>query len=199
MCMNAGEFQCPVLNKVFTEFTHIVAVKTTGNVFCYEVCFSVGQQFSQTFLQVIYGFYAYILYALCTWLTQAIKELNIKTKNWKELLTDEPFTKDDLITIQVVIALRYIKFVCTKIISCFCLHSQTFYICYCTLQNPNALDSKVLLDFDHVKKSLKVDDEGQFSLLVGSIMVRMCFDLFMMLTFYFPVPRTKQNEFRSNL
>lgn len=33
-----GEFQCPVLNKVFTEFTHIVAVKTTGNVFCYEVC-----------------------------------------------------------------------------------------------------------------------------------------------------------------
>lgn len=34
-----GEFHCPVLNKVFTEFTHIVAVKTTGNVFCYEVCF----------------------------------------------------------------------------------------------------------------------------------------------------------------
>lgn len=35
----AGEFHCPVLNKVFTEFTHIVAVKTTGNVFCYEVLF----------------------------------------------------------------------------------------------------------------------------------------------------------------
>lgn len=32
---------------------------------------------------------------------QAIKELNIKIKNWKELLTDEPFTKEDLITIQV--------------------------------------------------------------------------------------------------
>ncbi|XP_039117710.1 peptidyl-prolyl cis-trans isomerase CYP65 [Dioscorea cayenensis subsp. rotundata] len=86
-----GEFHCPVLNKVFTEFTHIVAVKTTGNVFCYE----------------------------------AIKELNLKTKNWRELLTDEPFTKDDLITIQ----------------------------------NPNALDAKVLLDFDHVKNSLKLDDE----------------------------------------
>ncbi|XP_038684064.1 peptidyl-prolyl cis-trans isomerase CYP65-like isoform X2 [Tripterygium wilfordii] len=86
-----GEYHCPVLNKVFTEFTHIIAVKTTGNVFCYE----------------------------------AIKELNIKTKNWKELLTDEPFTKEDLVTIQ----------------------------------NPNALDSKVTLDFDHVKKSLKVDDE----------------------------------------
>ncbi|XP_022963268.1 peptidyl-prolyl cis-trans isomerase CYP65-like [Cucurbita moschata] len=86
-----GEFQCPVLNKVFTEFTHIVAIKTTGNVFCYE----------------------------------AIKELNIKTKNWKELLTDEPFSREDIITIQ----------------------------------NPTALDSKVLLDFDHVKKSLKVDNE----------------------------------------
>lgn len=35
----AGEYQCPVLNKVFTEFTHIIAVKTTGNVFSYEVCF----------------------------------------------------------------------------------------------------------------------------------------------------------------
>ncbi|XP_027075149.1 peptidyl-prolyl cis-trans isomerase CYP65 isoform X2 [Coffea arabica] len=87
-----GEYHCPVLNKVFTEFTHIVAVKTTGNVFCYE----------------------------------AIKELNLKTKNWKELLTDEPFTREDLITIQ----------------------------------NPNALDSRALLDFDHVKNSLKVDDEA---------------------------------------
>ncbi|KAL5819792.1 hypothetical protein ACOSQ4_023634 [Xanthoceras sorbifolium] len=86
-----GEFHCPVLNKVFTEYTHIVAVKTTGNVFCYE----------------------------------AIKELNIKTKNWKELLTDEPFTKEDLITIQ----------------------------------NPNALDGKITLEFDHVKKGLKLDDE----------------------------------------
>ncbi|KAJ0097357.1 hypothetical protein Patl1_28514 [Pistacia atlantica] len=86
-----GEYHCPVLNKVFTEFTHIVAVRTTGNVFCYD----------------------------------AIKELNIKTKNWKELITDEPFTKEDLITIQ----------------------------------NPNALDNKVTLDFDHVKKGLKLDDE----------------------------------------
>ncbi|CAI6010123.1 unnamed protein product, partial [Closterium sp. NIES-65] len=61
-----GEYHCPVLKKVFTEFTHIVAVKTTGNVFCYE----------------------------------AIKELNVKPKNWKELLTDEPFTRADIITIQ---------------------------------------------------------------------------------------------------
>ncbi|XP_020520929.1 peptidyl-prolyl cis-trans isomerase CYP65 isoform X2 [Amborella trichopoda] len=86
-----GEFHCPVLNKVFTEFTYIVAVRPTGNVFSYE----------------------------------AVKELNLKSKNWKELLTDEPFTREDLITIQ----------------------------------NPNALDAKVLTDFDHVKNGLKVDDE----------------------------------------
>ncbi|KAH9329671.1 hypothetical protein KI387_001779, partial [Taxus chinensis] len=86
-----GKYHCPVLDKVFTEFTHIVAVKTTGNVFCYE----------------------------------AIKELNVKPKNWRELLTDEPFSKEDLITIQ----------------------------------NPNALDANVLLEFDHVKKDLKVEDE----------------------------------------
>lgn len=61
-----GEYQCPVLHKVFTEFSHIVAVKTTGNVFSYE----------------------------------AIKELNLKPKNWKDLLTDDPFTKEDMIMIQ---------------------------------------------------------------------------------------------------
>jgi hypothetical protein len=44
-----------------------------------------------------------IRYLMVLWLPmcQAIKELNIKPKNWKELLTDEPFTRDDLITIQV--------------------------------------------------------------------------------------------------
>lgn len=30
------------------------------------------------------------------------------------------------------------------------------------LQNPNALDSKVLFEFDHVKNSLKLDDEGEY-------------------------------------
>lgn len=33
-----GEYMCPVLNKVFTEHTHIVAIKPTGNVYCWEVC-----------------------------------------------------------------------------------------------------------------------------------------------------------------
>lgn len=29
------------------------------------------------------------------------------------------------------------------------------------MQNPNALDSKVLLEFDHVKNDLKLEDEGK--------------------------------------
>ncbi|QCD79611.1 Ras-related C3 botulinum toxin substrate 1 [Vigna unguiculata] len=60
---------------------------------------------------------------------KTLKGIYIKTKNWKELLTDEPFTRDDLITIR----------------------------------NPNALDDRVLLDFDHVKNDLKVDDEGMLA------------------------------------
>lgn len=99
----AGEYHCPVLNKVFTEFTHIVAVRTTGNVFCYEVhchfdCLLISSLwisfYKITWLLQLYIFVAFVL--------QAIKELNLKTKNWKELLTDEPFTREDLITIQVL-------------------------------------------------------------------------------------------------
>lgn len=31
------EYQCPVLFKLFTKHSHIVAIKNTGNVFSYEV------------------------------------------------------------------------------------------------------------------------------------------------------------------
>eukprot|EP00976_Prorocentrum_cordatum_P102740 1193186-Prorocentrum_minimum.AAC.3 len=31
---------------------------------------------------------------------QAVQELNVKAKNWKDLVTDEPFTRADLVTIQ---------------------------------------------------------------------------------------------------
>mmetsp|Transcript_30121 Transcript_30121/g.57842 ORF Transcript_30121/g.57842 Transcript_30121/m.57842 type:complete len:606 (+) Transcript_30121:83-1900(+) len=61
-----GNFCCPVLSKVFTDSTHIVANKKSGHVYC----------------------------------MQAIEELNIKCKNWKDLITDEPFTRKDLIHIQ---------------------------------------------------------------------------------------------------
>ena len=55
-----GDYWCPVLNKVFTESTHIVAIKTTGNVYCYE----------------------------------AVQELCLKAKNYKDLLTEEPFKEE---------------------------------------------------------------------------------------------------------
>ena len=61
-----GAYECPVLNKAFTNSTHIVAVKTTGNVYSH----------------------------------QAIEELCAKPKNWRDLLTDEKFSRKDLVTIQ---------------------------------------------------------------------------------------------------
>ncbi|XP_050445119.1 RING-type E3 ubiquitin-protein ligase PPIL2 [Cataglyphis hispanica] len=60
------EYQCPVLFKLFTKHSHIVAIKNTGNVFSYE----------------------------------AVEQLNIKASNWKDLINDQPFTRQDIITIQ---------------------------------------------------------------------------------------------------
>ncbi|EMP40274.1 Protein HIRA [Chelonia mydas] len=60
------KYHCPVLFTVFTNNSHIVAIKTTGNVFAYE----------------------------------AVEQLNIKTKSYKDLLTDEPFTRQDILTLQ---------------------------------------------------------------------------------------------------
>jgi len=61
-----GEMHCPVMFKVFTNTVHVAAIRTTGNVFCYE----------------------------------AISELNIKTKNFKDLLNSEPFTRKDIVVLQ---------------------------------------------------------------------------------------------------
>uniref|UniRef100_A0A7N6A1C2 RING-type E3 ubiquitin transferase n=1 Tax=Anabas testudineus TaxID=64144 RepID=A0A7N6A1C2_ANATE len=63
---NDGKYHCPVLYNVFTNNSHIVVNKITGNVFSYE----------------------------------AVEQLNIKTKSFKDLLTDEPFTRKDIITLQ---------------------------------------------------------------------------------------------------
>jgi peptidyl-prolyl cis-trans isomerase-like 2 len=51
---------------VFTDHTHIVAVKPTGNVYAWE----------------------------------AVEELNVKAKNWKDLITEEPFSRKDIIHLQ---------------------------------------------------------------------------------------------------
>uniref|UniRef100_A0A8C2UBM0 Peptidylprolyl isomerase like 2 n=1 Tax=Coturnix japonica TaxID=93934 RepID=A0A8C2UBM0_COTJA len=61
-----GKYHCPVLFTVFTNNSHIVAIKTTGNVFAYE----------------------------------AVEQLNIRPKCYKDLLTDEPFTRQDIVTLQ---------------------------------------------------------------------------------------------------
>ncbi|KAG8146292.1 putative Peptidyl-prolyl cis-trans isomerase-like 2-like protein, partial [Naja naja] len=80
-----GKYHCPVLFTVFTNNSHIVAIKTTGNVFGFE----------------------------------AVEQLNIKTKTFKDLLSDEPFSRQDIITLQMtkkpaaidddVVRYRYVK------------------------------------------------------------------------------------------
>jgi peptidyl-prolyl cis-trans isomerase-like 2 len=61
-----GDFADPVTGKVFTPNTHLVAIKTSGNVFAWET----------------------------------IERLNIKAKNWRDLVSDDEFTRKDLITLQ---------------------------------------------------------------------------------------------------
>lgn len=61
-----GQWQCPTLCKVFTNNVHVVAIRSTGNVFSFE----------------------------------AVNELNLKMKNFTDLLTGEPFTRSDIITLQ---------------------------------------------------------------------------------------------------
>lgn len=63
---NEQQFHCPVTRKIFTDYSHICAVKKTGNVYSFD----------------------------------AIEKVCIKGNLWKDLLTDEPIEKEDLITIQ---------------------------------------------------------------------------------------------------
>ncbi|KAL8680286.1 MAG: hypothetical protein Q9186_003524 [Xanthomendoza sp. 1 TL-2023] len=61
-----GEMVDPVTFKVFTNNTHIVALKNTCNVFAYDT----------------------------------IERLNIKAKNWRDLVSEEDFSRKDIVTIQ---------------------------------------------------------------------------------------------------
>lgn len=61
-----GEYVDPVTFKVFTDNTHIVALKNTGNVFTYDT----------------------------------VERLNIKAKMWRDLVSDEEFSRKDIITLQ---------------------------------------------------------------------------------------------------
>ena len=86
----AGAYQCPITFKPFTNNTHIVAIKTTGNVYSME----------------------------------AIEELNFKPKYFKDLLSDVKFTRKDIIC----------------------------------LQDPMDLKGRNMIEFDFVKKGIKVAD-----------------------------------------
>ncbi|KAI4175911.1 MAG: hypothetical protein LQ346_007990 [Caloplaca aetnensis] len=61
-----GEKVDPVTFKVFTDNTHLVALRNTGNVFAYDT----------------------------------IERLNIKAKNWRDLVSEEEFSRKDIITLQ---------------------------------------------------------------------------------------------------
>ncbi|THX84702.1 peptidyl-prolyl cis-trans isomeras-like protein-like 2 [Aureobasidium pullulans] len=61
-----GEYVDPVTYKVFTDNTHIVALKVSGNVFAWDT----------------------------------VERLNIKAKNWKDLVSDQDFSRKDIITLQ---------------------------------------------------------------------------------------------------
>lgn len=61
-----GEYVDPVTYKVFTDNTHIVALRNTGSVFAWET----------------------------------VERLNVKAKNWRDLVCDEEFRRGDVITIQ---------------------------------------------------------------------------------------------------
>lgn len=61
-----NEYVDPVTYKVFTDNTHIVGLKNTGNVFSWDT----------------------------------IERLNIKAKNWKDLVSDEDFSRSDIVTLQ---------------------------------------------------------------------------------------------------
>ncbi|KAL8923905.1 MAG: hypothetical protein Q9208_004342 [Pyrenodesmia sp. 3 TL-2023] len=61
-----GEMVDPVTFKVFTDNTHLVALRNTGNVFAYDT----------------------------------VERLNIKAKNWRDLVSEEEFSRKDIITLQ---------------------------------------------------------------------------------------------------
>ena len=61
-----GEYVDPVTKKVFTDFSKLVAIKTSGRVYLWDT----------------------------------VEQLNLKAKNLRDLVSDEEFTRADLIILQ---------------------------------------------------------------------------------------------------
>ncbi len=84
---SAGNMHCPVTFKEFTRHSHIVAVAASGNVYA-----------SSRIVQPLLRIKCSICYRY-SW--DAVEELNIKARNFTDLLTAQAFTRADIITLQV--------------------------------------------------------------------------------------------------
>jgi peptidyl-prolyl cis-trans isomerase-like protein 2 len=60
------EYMCPITYKAFTDHSHIVFIRTSGQVYSME----------------------------------AVEQMNIKIKSWNDLITGDPFTRKDIVSIQ---------------------------------------------------------------------------------------------------
>jgi hypothetical protein len=83
-----GNYYCPISLKTFSDASHLVAIATTGNVYSFESVDKFNIQVCKNKANI--------------YLWQA--------KHWKDLLTDEPFTRKDIITIQVSFSLCQLIF-----------------------------------------------------------------------------------------
>lgn len=90
----------------------------------------------------------------CTLLSvQAVEQLNFKTKSFKDLLTDESFTRKDIITLQVSLCL--LLFICSLNLEK--VNARVFF----PQQDPTNLDKFNVSSFYHVKNDLKLLDPGE--------------------------------------
>lgn len=123
----AGKYHCPVLYSVFSNNSHIVANKVTGNVFSHEVSEAVTVRarplsFSTHYIASALNTDILICGCKTNWCFvfyhQAVEQLNFKTKSLRDLLSDEPFTRKDIITIQVACCFTLYMFMFWRNIWC---------------------------------------------------------------------------------
>ena len=81
---SSGNMHCPITFKEFTRHSHIVAIASSGNVYVPRtVAVELATETHRSF----------------SW--DAVDELNIKARNFTDLLSAQPFTRADIITLQV--------------------------------------------------------------------------------------------------
>uniref|UniRef100_A0A8C5MGC2 Peptidylprolyl isomerase like 2 n=1 Tax=Leptobrachium leishanense TaxID=445787 RepID=A0A8C5MGC2_9ANUR len=88
---------------------------------------------------------------------EAVEQLNIKPKSYKDLLTDEPFTRQDILTLQALDTFHLPGLPCLGNPSTRAVVSSVDHI-FLFPQDPTNLDKFNVSDFFHVKNNLKVVD-----------------------------------------